>query len=142
MDRFWSKVNKSGKCWLWTGASYKDGYGKFRFRGQTWSAHRVVWVLVYGEIPEGMDVLHIVCDNPPCVNPDHLKLGTRAENNADRAGKGRNDCKAGERNPRVKLTEEQVRAIRASTDTQRAWAERLGVSPSTVQAVRSGRNWR
>lgn len=85
-ERFWSKVDKSGECWLWTAARYPDGYGQFRAKSTTY-AHRMAWSLENGAIPDGMLVLHM-CNNPPCVNPQHLYLGTQYDNVRDmiRAG--------------------------------------------------------
>ena len=105
-ERFWSKVDRSGECWLWTAAKVQ-GYGSFDGR----RAHRVAWELAYGPIPKGVGyhgtcVLHR-CDTPACVNPAHLRLGTQADNMADRDAKGR------QRRPREQrvtpLTPEQAR---------------------------------
>jgi len=84
--RFWLRVQKSDTCWEWTGARLK--YGLLSVKGRPRWAHRVSWVLTYGTIPPGLCVLHH-CDNPPCVRPDHLFLGTTLENIADRDRKGR-----------------------------------------------------
>lgn len=97
-NRFWEKVNKNsstlechagiGLCWIWTGAHLKDGYGEIFFNGQIVLAHRTSWELHYGVIPKEMQVLHR-CDNPPCVRPDHLFLGTNHDNVLDSVSKGR-----------------------------------------------------
>lgn len=81
---FWDshKVDNSTGCWIWTGKSYPTGYGKFHLLGERY-AHRISYLLTYGKIPPKMEVLHR-CDNPPCINPDHLKLGTHQDNIDDR----------------------------------------------------------
>ena len=88
-ERFWSKVERSEGCWVWTRATFPTGYGKFRsWGGRTEYAHRVAWVLAHGAIPKNGYVLHR-CDNPPCVRPDHLFLGTAEDNMHDMIVKGR-----------------------------------------------------
>ena len=86
--RFWSKVVKADGCWEWT--AYRDplGYGRLNVDGVPVLAHRLAYELEHGAIPDGMCILHR-CDNPPCVNPDHLWLGTQADNSLDMASKGR-----------------------------------------------------
>lgn len=91
-ELFWRRVKKTRGCWLWTGAKTRGNYGELVHvvnRKQTgWRAHRLSWVLNKGEIPDGLQVLHR-CDNPPCVNPEHLFLGTQHDNITDMWLKGR-----------------------------------------------------
>lgn len=138
--RFWSKVDKGEDdccaCWLWTGfrAPY-NGYGKIKVggkRGLAAQAHRVSWELHFGAIPAGMTVHHR-CDVPACVRPDHLRVGTHAENMEDMARKGRQ---------RRSLSDEQVRLVRSSTSSASQLACSLGVLLSTVLRVRSGETYR
>lgn len=87
-DRLWSRVTKGDNCWEWTGARNHKGYGEIGADGRVQKAHRIAWVLTYGPIHDGVDVLHR-CDNPPCCRPDHLFLGDDADNMADMVRKGR-----------------------------------------------------
>ena len=84
--RFWNKVDKSGECWLWTASKGRHGYGWFKVDGKTWEAHRWIFIYLNNYAPEV--VMHI-CDNPSCVRPDHLKGGTRKDNQTDMRLKGR-----------------------------------------------------
>lgn len=88
MDRFWNKVKKTDNCWFWTAGTFDDGYGKFKFEKKNRKAHRISWLLTNGDIPEGMLVCHH-CDNPLCVKPSHLFLGTPKDNTQDMIKKGR-----------------------------------------------------
>lgn len=141
--RFWSKVEAktAGECWTWLGAR-SHGYGRYKAHtGITLAAHRVAWELSFGPIPRGLNVCHR-CDNPPCVNPNHLFLGTQCENLRDCAVKGRARAPRGERNGRAKLMRSEVVEIRSSCGvTQQALAVRFGVSRTTISYVMSGRRW-
>lgn len=143
--RFWLRVNKHGpvpkhcpelgRCWVWLGVT-RNGYGRCRLicGGKLLSAHRVSWELVKGIIPEGLKVLH-KCDNPACVRPFHLFLGTYKDNRLDCLRKGRGS----------KLTLDQVRKIRklyASGITQVIIAKKFGVTRETVSAIANRRIWK
>jgi len=88
MERFWNKVRKIKICWNWSASKDKDGYGRIKMNGRPRPAHRVVWELTYGVIPQGLQVLH-TCDNTSCVNPSHLFLGDNDDNVADKVSKQR-----------------------------------------------------
>lgn len=154
-SRFWPKVNKDGPiqphcpeigpCWVWIGAITNDGYGHLGSTSHRKGVkvHRLSYELHHGDIPASLCVLHR-CDNPPCVNPDHLFLGTRADNNADRESKGRGSDKHGEANPRSKLTEEDVKVIRQLRKeglSQQAIATRFGVVQVTISKILLGQLW-
>lgn len=135
-----SRVCRIDKCWIWTGrTSDKDGYGVVHKNGKNIRAHRFSYETYVGPIPEGMFVCHR-CDTPACINPDHLFLGTCAENIADSVKKGR--FTRGERHRNAKLTEQDVVHILKSGDSPNALAERYGVRPSTVFAVRARKTWK
>lgn len=88
--RFWSNVTvgEPNACWPWTGRVSRDGYGRIKGLGQSWVASRLSWTIHFGDVPAGLVVCHR-CDNPPCVNPAHLFLGTHKDNAQDSVRKGR-----------------------------------------------------
>jgi hypothetical protein len=152
-DRFWSKVNKTANCWIWIGAkSKKSKRGNFRPGGcaQKISAHRFSWILKNGPIPSGLCILH-KCDIPDCVNPDHLFLGTQADNIADMDKKGRRKTvcvkpfKRGAQNIVAKLTEKDVYEIRAiykrGDISQKKIADRFSVSQTLISAIINRKIW-
>ncbi len=133
-------------CWLWTEAqkgryalSHK-GYGMIKWRGIGLSAHRFSWEIHNGPIPNGMWVLHR-CDNPPCVNPEHLFLGTALDNNRDRDAKGRKAPFIGETHGRAKLTQQQVYDIRQSALSNIVLARTYNVTRSLISKIRLRNIW-
>ncbi len=130
------------ECILWTGARQTDGYGSRKVNGKTWLAHRWAWTVKNGPIPKGLIVCHS-CDNPPCCNPDHLSLGTDADNKRDSVAKGRHRWPVflGEHHPAAALTAEQVRMIRSDKRSQRLIAAAYGISQSHVSDIRAGKKW-
>jgi hypothetical protein len=88
VDYFWSRTDRSGDCWTWTGSTLRGGYGFAWFEHRGWQSHRLAWTLTNGAIPDGMVVRHR-CDNPPCCNPSHLELGSHNDNVADAVERGR-----------------------------------------------------
>lgn len=134
IERFWAKVNKTeGGCWEWTGAKARGGYGTLNSAkaGGCVGAHRFSFWLHNGIIDPLLMVLHS-CDNPGCVNPGHLRQGTAQDNMDDKVRAG---------NAAVKLTEEQVLAIRKDDRVQRVIAEDYGVSTSMVSYIKRGEYW-
>ena len=140
--RFWNNVAVGGDddCWEWQAAKHRGLYGVFGVNGKQIRAHRFSYALHFGPIPEGMCVCH-ACDNPGCVNPAHLWLGSSEENTADKTRKGRAVRLIGALSPLAKLTEDDVREIRASSLTYRELASRYGVHPMTIGAVKRRESW-
>ena len=140
-DRFWSKVKKSTDCWNWTAAKTKKGYGWFYICGRPHFSHRVSWIIHFGNIPDSICVCHH-CDNPLCVNPTHLFLGTNEDNTADRHTKGRSRGAPGTEHGMVKLSETQVRAIQLSPLPSRALGSFYGVSKTQILRIKKGISWK
>jgi hypothetical protein len=148
-ERFWSHVKRGPKCWLWLLACNHDGYGKTTYKHRFISAHRFAWELTLGKVPGSKCVLH-KCDNPPCVRPSHLFLGTHQDNQNDRHAKGRqgdsrpkNPAK-GERNSSAKLNEATVRNLRREYHegaSRKLLMRKYNVSRHCVWSVGTGRSW-
>jgi hypothetical protein len=141
---FWNKVVKDeAGCWPWTGHIASHGYGIFHHDGSRIGAHRKAFELANGPIPDGINVCH-KCDNPRCVRPDHLFLGTQKDNIADMIAKGRRTTitPQGEQVGGSKLKNHQVIEIRGSIGTHTEVARRYCVSRDTVRLIRAGRTWR
>ena len=145
--RFWSKVDKRGNCWLWRASLAQHyGYGQFAVGTKVFSAHRVAWVLEHGHMPDGL-VLH-QCDNPPCVKPAHMRIGTYKDNIQDMINRGRAGYYkiVGEGNGNSKLTDAQVRDIleRYSKEKRNApaLAKEYGITPSLIYMILHGKRRR
>ena len=141
--RFWKKVRKTETCWIWIAGVNAKGYGTMKPEGEyiPMLAHRFSWTLHCGEIPGGLCVLH-KCDNPSCVRPDHLFLGTRADNNIDMHAKGRGG--AGRTGPgsRRKLSDWEVREMCRRFQGNRAAkmaSEHYGITYQYAWAILTGR---
>lgn len=137
IERFISRVTKAGDCWVWCGSKAPGGYGQLSVGGKLQRANRVSWRLFRGEIPKGLHVLHR-CDNPPCVNPEHLFLGTHGDNVRDMFSKGRGKFT---RIP-PKLTEDQVTKIYSDDRIYKEIAKDYGVDPSTICDIKRRKSWK
>ena len=140
---FWNQVEKTATCWLWKGSPGGTGYGWFSINKINWTPHRFSYTHHKGPIPKGQFVCH-TCDNPLCVNPDHLWLGTLQDNHRDMMNKGRHGHgqHPGSLNPSAKLTEQQVLEIRALPGPHWKIAQQYGVSKCTIDEIRARTTWR
>jgi len=146
IERFWRKVERKNEknCWEWMSYKFKKGYGGFQIKTENLPAHRVAWVIAYGQIPDNLCVCH-QCDNPSCVNPNHLFLGTYEDNNQDRVRKGRSARVVGENNPAAKLNKLQVieiRYLRKLGFSQKYIARIFNVGKSTIGRIDRGTHWK
>lgn len=149
IKKFWSLIDRSDPdgCWPFHGHVMKEGYGRIQFNHVRILAHRLAYILTYGDIDPDLNVLH-QCDNPPCCNPAHHFLGTQLDNIADRVAKQRTRgfvLNRGERNAKARFTADDVRDIRsryAAGQPVVALAEEYGVWPTTVWAVVYRHTWR
>mgnify|MGYP001598312210 CR=1 FL=1 len=135
-ERFFRHVDKTERCWLWNGYTNAYGYGTFGISHRSTLAHRVSWNLHKGEIPSGICVLHF-CDNPPCVNPDHLFLGTHKDNMHDATVKGRIGA--------MKVTAWDVANMRQERKLGVRYAvlaDRYGLTQGGIRAAVLGITWK
>lgn len=145
-EKFWEKVNKTDSCWNWIACKNNWGYGKFyvAYKKPPMSAHRVSWEIYNGEIPEKMQVLHY-CDNPACVNPSHLFIGTNADNVIDKVKKNRQSRIFGWKNPNTKLNAEKVLQIRRMYLRNKfgfqSLAKMFGVNDKTIMSILRRETW-
>ena len=140
---FWTKVREADGCWLWLGELSRTGYGVMYHNSKAHPAHRMAWLFTHGGIPPGLFVLHR-CDNRACVRPEHLFVGTHQDNMIDMVTKNRQA--RGEKQGASKLTEGQVRQIRAryaqGDITKAALATEFSVTRRTIQVIVEGLGWR
>jgi hypothetical protein len=149
IKRFWMQVQKTKSCWLWIGNKGIGGYGRIVVNGSKVKAHRYSWEIHNGAIPSGLFVCHH-CDNPSCVNPDHLFVGTNTDNRKDSVSKNRHNSGyyAGESCHFAKLTESQVLEIRRrhkkwshGPDGSKALAKEFGVLQEAIRVIIRGGSW-
>jgi len=146
VDKFWSRVNKTSNCWLWTGARQsKKGvpvYGNVAINKQWLGAHRISWMLAFGAIPEGAWVLH-KCDNPVCVNPKHLFLGTVIDNNRDMWAKRRGISNLPEHgNAKVSIEDvKKIRRLYAGGMIQAEIAKKFGTCQANISRIVLKKSW-
>lgn len=168
-ERFWAKVQRDGAtpghtpglspCWVWLGGRTRLGYGRFAYKGQKIGAHRAAWLMLVGPIPADKPCVLHHCDNPPCVNPDHLWVGTNDDNIRDMVAKGRQRAPRGDDNGQrlhpdrvargeragpAKLTADGVREVRrrrANGELQRVIARDLGVTQTVISLIDRGLTW-
>ena len=143
-SRFWSKVDRTGTCWLWNGGRMKSGYGRFAVHGQMILAHRAAYAIAFGATDDPVVAHH--CDNPPCVNPAHLFNGTYSDNMQDMIRKGRQVVgdHRGEKHGRAKLTWAKAAEIRGrheSGESYRRLAASFGVAIPTIARIVKGSGW-
>jgi len=158
-QRFWAKVKKTSRCWIWTASKRAKGYGAFAYHRVGVMiqdrAHRYSWTIHNGRIPKGLCVLHR-CDTPSCVNPDHLFLGTKKDNNADMCRKGRHvsggtHCgrngkyERGEHHHNARLTEEDVLNLRRDREFGVSFsklATRYGIAIGYAFRIATRKAWK
>lgn len=141
-QRLSAKITVTDDCWLWKASTFPNGYGQYKHEGKNWKAHRLVYTLLVGPIPEDLSVLHR-CDVRTCVNPAHLWVGTHQENMDDSAAKGR---KGRENNPNSKLTEVDIREIRdlclSGLFSGPEIGQWYGVTGTMIGYIKRGNHWK
>lgn len=140
LNRFERFFTKKCGCWIWTGSKNWAGYGQFNNCKFSKRAHRASFELYICEIPKDLKVLH-TCDNPACVNPEHLWLGTQADNAEDRESKGRGHNRAGTAHGCSKLTESDIRQIRKDRRTTKQIADTYGTHRGHISDIKNYKLW-
>lgn len=145
-ERFWSHVDKfgDGGCWNWTGSVNTDGYGQVKRYGVAVMVHRTAFEYLKGPIPKGLQLLHS-CDNPACVNPDHLSPGTARDNILDAMKKGRRFYRYGATHHNARFTTRQVRQMRKWFETGKRTCKELSkyfrANPNYLRLILTGKRW-
>lgn len=142
-DRVYSHVAQDGECLIFSGCKDQFGYGRIHRDGRLVRIHRAVWERDHGSIPDGMVICH-TCDRPACINPDHLFIGTQADNIADMNSKGRQRGTAGSDHPGAKLNEDAVLRIRdrlGAGESGASLAREYAVSESLIWYIKARRGW-
>ena len=143
LERLLSKtVKQENGCWIWHGSKLRGNYGNINIEGKSCQIHRVSYELAFGEIPNGMLVLHL-CDTPPCWNPKHLSLGTHLDNARDKVNRNRQT--RGSDIPKSKLKESEIIKIRKLLNkkvSHRKIANLFGVGKTTITNIGLGNVWR
>lgn len=143
--RFVKIPENPNDCWVWVGGKDSSGYGSIRWKGKILSSHRLSYEIHIGEIPERLCVCHI-CDNPICVNPKHLKLGTQYDNYQDMVNKNRGYIAPGEANGKSKITKSQameiIRLYKTGKFSQKELGEQFGISQSHTSDIINHKKWR
>ena len=153
LGRFWDKVSQTDGCWNWTSYLNQHGYGKFLFHGKDVFAHRFSYFIHFGEIPNSHPCVCHRCDNPACVRPDHLWIGTHTQNIQDCLAKGRHlsttnpfGCHRGSSHSSAKLTDAQVTSIRSryaeGSDTLQSLADEFSVHKSNIHCIVARSTWK
>lgn len=146
-QRFEDRLNKGVSCWEWLGSKNKNGYGTMKIDSKMYFSHRLSYEIYNNtKIPDGMLVCH-KCDNPSCVNPEHLFIGTHKDNFDDMCNKGRQKIiapppKRGEDSPNSKINEETVRSIRGYEGTFADNARKHGISKSQIVRIVKRESWK
>lgn len=149
MKRLWHKIKKVGDCWEWQGARTEKGYGRLSINNRDKRAHRVAWELTYGPIPQGLLVCHH-CDNPSCINPNHLFIGTHQDNINDAIKKGfpngwSSGGQSGEKHPQAKLniiTVKKMRELHKKGMTERKLAKMFHIGRTQAHRVVARIHWK
>lgn len=143
IERFWIFVNKTDTCWMWIGSRNNNGYGKFKVGSHLISSHRFIFETINGPIPPGKIIRHS-CDNPICVNPDHLLVGTCQDNINDKCARGRVSRLNGEQNPNAKLLKSDIPMIRKLYKdglSQKEIGILFGVVKQSISHIMSQKTW-